>query len=114
MAEMGHFPDTTYTEKTMPRMQILSMSEREAFDRPPVFDFSERKRCFDLPKPLMDIATKLRSPASQIGFVVMCAYFKSAKRFYNPPDFHASDIERAAKLLGLSGPTGSKLHIWAL
>ena len=43
MAEMGHFPDTTYTEKTMPRMQILSMSEREAFDRPPVFDFSERK-----------------------------------------------------------------------
>ena len=103
MAEMGHFPDTTYTEKTMPRMQILSLSEREAFDRPPVFDFSERKRCFDLPKPLMDIATKLRSPASQIGFLVMCAYFKSAKRFYNPPDFHASDIERAAKLLGLSG-----------
>lgn len=87
----------------MPRMQILSSSEQEAFDGPPVFDFRERKRCFDLPKPLLDIATELRSPASQIGFLVMCAYFKAAKTFYNPRDFHAPDIEAAAKLLGLTG-----------
>jgi hypothetical protein len=87
----------------MPRMQILSSSEQEAFDRPPLFDFRERKRCFDLPKPLLDIATELRSPASQIGFLVMCAYFKAAKRFYNPRDFHTPDIEAAAKLLGLAG-----------
>ncbi|TRD14909.1 hypothetical protein [Palleronia caenipelagi] len=39
----------------------------------------------------MDIATELRSPASQIGFLVMCAYFKVAKAFYNPRDFHAPD-----------------------
>ena len=87
----------------MPRMQILSASEQAAFEQPPVFNFCERKRCFDLPKTLMDIATKLRSPSSQIGFLLMCAYFKAAKRFYNPRDFHASDIEAGAKLLGLSG-----------
>ena len=91
------------TESLMPRMQILSSSEQEAFDAPPVFDFRERKRCFDLPKPLLDIATELRSPASQIGFLVMCAYFKAAKKFYNPRDFHAPDIEAAAKLLRLTG-----------
>jgi TnpA family transposase len=84
-------------------MQILSASEQAAFEQPPVFDFRERKRCFDLPKALMDIATKLRSPSSQIGFLLTCAYFKAAKRFYNPRDFHASDIEAGAKLLGLSG-----------
>ena len=84
-------------------MQILSSSEQEAFDAPPVFDFRERKRCFDLPKPLLDIATELRSPASQIGFLVMCAYFKAAKKFCNPRDFHAPDIETAAKLPGLTG-----------
>ena len=83
----------------MPRMQILSSSEQEVFDAPPVFDFRERKRCFDLPKPLLDIATELRSPASQIGFLVMCAHFKAAKKFYNPRDYHAPDIE----LLGLTG-----------
>ena len=87
----------------MPRMQILSPSEQEAFDAPPAFDFRERKRCFDLPKPLLDIAIELRSPASQIGFLVMCANFKAAKTFYNPRDFHAPDIEAAAKLLGLTG-----------
>ena len=87
----------------MPRMQILSSSEQEAFDAPPVFDFRERKRCFDLPKPLLDIATELRSPASQIGFLAMCAYFKAAKTFYNPRDFHAPDIEAAANILGLIG-----------
>ena len=91
------------TESLMPRMQILSSSEQEAFDAPPVFDFRERKRCFDPPKPLIDIATELRSPAGQIGFLVMCAYFKAAKTFYNPRDFHAPDIEAAAKLLGLTG-----------
>ena len=87
----------------MPRMQILSAPEQMAFDQPPVFDFRERKRCFDLPKVLMDIATTLRSPSSQIGFLLTCAYFKAAKRFYNPRGFHASDIEAGAKLLGLSG-----------
>lgn len=86
----------------MPRMQILSAPEQAAFDQPPVFDFRERKRCFDLPKALMDIATTLRSPSSQIGFLLKCAYFKAAKRFYNPRGFHASDIEAGAKLLGLS------------
>lgn len=88
----------------MPRMQILSSPEQEAFDAPPVFGFRERKRCFDLPKPLLDIATELRSPTSQIGFLVLCAYFKAAKTFYNPRDFHAPDIEAAAKLLGFTGP----------
>lgn len=91
------------TESLMPRMQILSSSEQDAFDAPPIFDFRERKRCFDLPKPLIDIATELRSPAGQIGFLVMCAYFKATKTFYNPRDFHAPDIEAAAKLLGVTG-----------
>ena len=87
----------------MPRMQMLSATEQAAFDQPPAFDFRERKRCFDLPKASMDIATRLRSPSSQIGFLLTCAYFKAAKRFYNPRDFHASNIEAGAKLLGLSG-----------
>lgn len=56
----------------MPRMRILTASEQETFDRPPVFDHRERKQYFSLPKGLMDIATTLRSPISQIGFLLMC------------------------------------------
>lgn len=93
----------------MPRMQILSTTEQEAFDRPPIFDFRERKRCFDQPKQLMNAATELRTPSSQIGFLVMCAYFKSTRKFYSPQDFHGPDIEAAAKLLGLSGSDFSSL-----
>ncbi len=83
----------------MARMQILSSSEQDTFDQPPLFDHRERKRFFDLPKSLMDIANELRSPAGQLGFLLMCGYFKAAKRFYSPQDFHGPDIEAAAKLL---------------
>lgn len=50
----------------------------------------------------MDIATGLRSPDSQIGFLLMCGYFKAAKRFYQPHNFHARDIAFAAHQLDVS------------
>ena len=85
----------------MPRMRILSSSEQEAFDVPPVLGHQERKKVFHLPKALMDMAGKLRTPASQIGFVLVSGYFRTAKRFYLPWDFHQRDIEIAARMLGL-------------
>lgn len=85
----------------MPRMRILTASEQETFDRPPVFDHRERKQYFSLPKGLMDITTTLRSPISQIGFLLMCGYFKATKRFYLPQDFHKRDIEAVARILTL-------------
>ena len=94
----------------MPRMQILSTSEQEVFDRPPMFDFRDCKRSFDLPKLLMETASELRSPSSQIGFLLMCAYFKAAQKFYPPQDFHTLDIDAAAKLVGLSGSDFSPTH----
>jgi len=44
----------------MPRMRILSSSEQEAFDVPPVPGHQERKKVFHLPKALMDMVGKLR------------------------------------------------------
>jgi TnpA family transposase len=84
-------------------MRILSTSEQDAFDKPPLFDHRERKRFFDLPKALMDMASGLRSPAGQMGFLLTCGYFKAAKRFYRPQDFRGPDIEVATKRLDLQG-----------
>ena len=52
----------------MPRMRILSANEQELFDKPPLFNHRDRKRLFDLPKGLLDIADSLRTPSGQIGF----------------------------------------------
>jgi hypothetical protein len=52
----------------MPRMKILNSVEREVFDFPPIFNSVERKRCFDFPTPLQDIATSLRTASNQLVF----------------------------------------------
>ena len=82
-------------------MRILTANEQQAFDRPPLFDHRDRKKYFDLSKGLMDIAENLRTSGGQIGFLLMCGYFKATKRFYQPEDFHERDIEAVARILGL-------------
>ena len=86
----------------MARMRILTANEQNAFDNPPLFDYKERKRFFSLPEGLMDIAAKLRTPDSQIGFLLMGGYFKATQRFYQPQDFHHRDIVFAAPHLNLT------------
>jgi hypothetical protein len=76
----------------MPRMKILNSVEREVFDLPPIFNSVERKRCFDFPTPLQDIATSLRTASNQLVFLLSCGYFKATKRFYPVPTFHRRDL----------------------
>src|ERR1700694_2130455 len=76
----------------MPRMKILNSVEREVFDFPPIFNSVERKRCFDFPAPLQDIATSLRTASNQLVFLLSCGYFKATKRFYPVPTFHRRDL----------------------
>lgn len=85
----------------MPRMRILTAPEQEAFDKPPLLDHRERKQVFDLPQGLMEVAASLRTPDTQIGFVLVCGYFRAARRFYSPQDFHERDIRAASTMLGL-------------
>ncbi len=85
----------------MPRMRILSASEQEIFDKPPLFDHKQRKQFFSFSKALLDITRRLRTPNGQIGFLLLCGYFKATKRFFLPQDFHERDVEVVAKILGL-------------
>ena len=94
----------------MARMRILTANEREAFDKPPLLDHSDRKKFFDLPKDLIGIARGLRTADSQIGFFLMCGYFKANKRFYQPQDFHERDIAFAANQLYLAEDTFRTTH----
>jgi hypothetical protein len=87
--------------KLMPRMTILNAAERQAYEKPPILDASQRGRAFDVPEGLLETAKALRKPAHQIGFLASCAYFGMAKRFFAPKDYHARDIHHAARLVDL-------------
>ena len=76
----------------MPRMKILNSVERGVFESPPIFNSAERKRCFDFPAPLQEIATSLRTATNQVVFLLSCGYFKATKRFYPVPTFHQRDL----------------------
>lgn len=87
----------------MPRMRILSASEQAAFDSPPLFNHEQRKQYFAFPNVLLDTAKTLRTPTSQVGFLLLCGYFKATKRFFPPQDFWQRDIEAVARELDLEG-----------
>jgi hypothetical protein len=89
----------------MPRMKILNSVEREAFDAPPIFNSAERKRCFDFPAPLQEIATSLRTATNQVVFLLSCGYFKAAKRFYPVPTFHQRDLAYVSDRIAVAQET---------
>ncbi|WP_057462759.1 DUF4158 domain-containing protein, partial [Pseudovibrio sp. POLY-S9] len=86
----------------MARMQILSASEQSAFDTPPLFDFRERQKFFDLSKALLETAGTLQNPAYQVFFLVSCGYFRATKRFFSPDTFHQRDVAYVASKLNVN------------
>ena len=80
------------------------------FDDPPVFNSGERKRFFNFPKPLKEKAETLRKPSTKIGFLLTCGYFKAAKKFFRPEDFHQYDIAYVARSLNLESKQFSPEH----
>lgn len=83
----------------MPRMRILTAPEQEAFDKPPRFDDRERKKAFEFPRALLNMAKSMRSRGHRIGFLVSCEYFWATRRFFAPAHFDPRDIAYVARQL---------------
>jgi len=81
----------------MPRMRILNPVEADAFDAPPVFTSAQRKRHFDFSAELLALAQGLQTPASRVGFLVACRYFKATRRFFAGHAFHSRDLAYVAQ-----------------
>ena len=77
----------------MPRMAILNAPERQVYEIPPILDVSQRSRAFDVPAGLLERAKAMRTPAHQVGFLVSCAYFGMAKRFFAPKDYQGQKAQ---------------------
>jgi len=89
----------------MPRLRLLSAAEQARLEQPPIFDHDERKRHLDFPRTVLDVARNLRSPVSQIGFLLCYGYFRAARRFFAPEDYHPRDIAHVARVIGASPAT---------
>lgn len=87
----------------MPVIKIFSEPEIQAFENPPVFIGEERKKYFRLNKTLEKVLKNLRSPQTQIGFLLHYGYFKKSNRFFNAQSFYQQDIEYVKSLLGIKG-----------
>ena len=83
----------------MPRMQILTAAEQQAFDTPPVFGGTERETFFHVSDSLRDVLATLRSPTNRVCLVLSVGYFRVAKRFFGVP-FHQTDVAYVAHQLG--------------
>jgi hypothetical protein len=83
----------------MPRMQILTTAEHDAFDTPPVFGYAERETFFHVSEGLSSLLATLRSPTNRVCLVLTVGYFRATKRFFSIP-FHQTDVVYVTKQLG--------------
>jgi TnpA family transposase len=83
----------------MPRMQILTAAEQQAFDTLPIFSDAERVTFFEVSASLHAVLATLRSPTNRVCFVLTVGYFRVAQRFFVPP-FPAPDVAYVVQQLG--------------
>ena len=83
----------------MPRMQILTAAEQQAFDTPPVFSGTQRETFFHVADSLREVLATLRSPTNRVCLVLSVGYFRVAKRFFGA-SFHQADVAYVAHQLG--------------
>jgi TnpA family transposase len=79
----------------MPRLRILSKSEIDEFENPPLFDSHDRKKHFAFPPRLLELAEDMRKPANKVRFLVLAGYFKAARKFFGAR-FHERDLRYVA------------------
>jgi hypothetical protein len=84
----------------MPRMQILTPAEFNAFETPPAFSIVDRQRFFDLSPRFVHLLSSLRTPTNQICFVLALGYFRATKRFF-ARQFREADAEYVTQQLGM-------------
>jgi hypothetical protein len=82
-------------------MKILNAVEQEAFETPPIFSSSQRKRYFDFSVETRRQALKLRTPVNRLCFLLKCGYFKASKRFFAIELSHQADIIYVAHQAGI-------------
>ena len=81
----------------MPKMKILNAVEQAEFDSPPEFDSTNRKKHFDFPMGILQLAEQLRTSTNKTCFLIASGYFSATKKFYSPQQFRQVDISMSVE-----------------
>ena len=84
----------------MPRQAILSPEEQHIFDTPPRLGAVQRKKHLAVTASLREMIASLRTPTTQVCFLVQLGYFRATHRFFLG-GYHAADLEYAARRLDI-------------
>ena len=83
----------------MPVFNILTSQERKEFDSPPRFTGEERKKYFRVGKDLAEILMGLRTPTTQVAFIILYGYLKYSGKLHS--EFLSGDVDYVVKQLNL-------------
>lgn len=86
----------------MPRLHVLSDTEANRFDQPPVFNTVQRKKYFYVSGAMGVLLQPLRKPWTQVGFLLQWGYFRYTARFFSVDRFQDDDIRFIIRYLNLS------------
>ena len=85
----------------MPRLNILSFSEKKEFDSPRELTGDERKLYFRKNNAVNNLLTPITNPSNKITFALMLYHFKISKKFFHVDMFNLRDIKYISHILGL-------------
>ncbi len=85
----------------MSTIKIFNASEIKAFESPPLFNHTERKKFFTLPAHLHRLSLSFRTSTNQACFILTAGYFRARHKFFGN-QFHPTDLIFAATRLGVN------------
>jgi hypothetical protein len=85
----------------MSNLSILTPSEQQAFDYPPILPVEIQSACFGINSSLEKEISALKTSVTKVGFLLQYAYFKACKRFFAMGRFTQEQIRHAATLLAI-------------
>lgn len=83
----------------MSRLTIFTADEIKQFDRPPCLSLEQQHKYFAITPQVDSLIKRLRSDINAICTVIQWGYFRATGRFFQPKDFHRTDIRYVATLL---------------
>ena len=85
----------------MTRLTILSPQKQHEFDTPSKLNFKKRALFFSLDYEILEFVKSLRTPTTQVGFVLQLGYFRANGKFFTVQQFRTPDIDFVIKTLNI-------------
>ena len=85
----------------MTKLTILSHQKQREFDTPSKLNLKKRALFFSLDHEMLKFVESLRTPTTQVGFVLQLGYFRANGKFFTAQHFKTPDIEFVMKMLNI-------------